>query len=177
MRIHTECMSFKNCWTISSSIDFQAHQQHSKRRCWFFQTALLWFEVLPELFLAFSCLSPALRGAPRLHVGAPRYFLVWHKVLSGTLRRSQIHCNHSHCTPIPVIRDPSYSEGRPKYPPSVWYSPEIDASRFTLHILPDTPGGFQWLKYILLMYPFISSLYRARTSLSQDFSSDAVKAP
>jgi len=54
-------------------------------------------------------------------------------------------------TPIPVVSDPSYSEGLPEYPPRVWYSPEIDASKFTLHILSDTPGVFQRLKYILLM--------------------------
>ena len=54
-------------------------------------------------------------------------------------------------TPVPVVRDPSYSEGRPEYPPRVWYSPEIDASKFALHILSDTPGVFQGLKYILLM--------------------------
>jgi len=68
-------------------------------------------------------LSPALPGAPRFVVGAPRL----------------------------VAGAPSYSEGRQECPPSVWYSPEIDASKFTLHILSDTPGGFQWLKYILLM--------------------------
>jgi len=50
-----------------------------------------------------------------------------------------------------VVGAPSYSEGRQECPPIVWYSPEIDASKFTLHILSDTPGGFQWLKYILLM--------------------------
>jgi len=50
-----------------------------------------------------------------------------------------------------VFGTPSYSEGQQECPPRVWYSPEIDASKFTLHILPDTPGGFQWLKYILLM--------------------------
>jgi len=55
-------------------------------------------------------------------------------------------------TPVPVVRDPSYSEGLPEYPPGVWFSPEIDASKFTLHILSDTPGVFQWLKYILLMW-------------------------
>jgi len=32
----------------------------------------------------------------------------------------------------------------------VWYSPEIDASKFTLHILWDTPGGFYWLRNIVL---------------------------
>ena len=54
-------------------------------------------------------------------------------------------------TLVPVIRDPSYSEGGLECPPRVRYPPEIDASKFTLHILSDTPGGFQWLKYISLM--------------------------
>jgi len=89
----------------------------------FSQTALLWFEVLPDMSLALPGLSPALLGAPRLVVGAPRL----------------------------VAGAPSYSEGRQECPPRVWYSPAIDASKFTLHILSDTPGGFQWLKYILLM--------------------------
>jgi len=120
MRIQTEY----------SSYDFQAHQQRSQRRCCFSQTALLWFEVLPDmslalpgLSLALPGLSLALPGAPRLVVGAPR-------LVSGA---------------------PSYSEDRQECPPRVWYSPEIDASKFTLHILSDTPGGFQWLKHILLM--------------------------
>jgi len=51
-----------------------------------------------------------------------------------------------------LVVSPSYSEGRQESPPRVWYSPEIDASKFALHILSDTPGGFQWLKYILLVY-------------------------
>jgi len=109
-------MSFKNCWTISSSYDFQAHQQRSQRRCCFSQTALLWFEVLPDLSPALPVLSLALPGAPS-----------------------------------PVVGTPSYSEGWQKCHPRVWYSPEIDASKFTLHILSDTSGGFQCLKYILLM--------------------------
>jgi len=49
-------------------------------------------------------------------------------------------------TPVPVVRDPSYSEGLPECPPRVWYSPEIDTSKFTLHILSDTPGVFQTMK-------------------------------
>jgi len=53
-------------------------------------------------------------------------------------------------TPTLVASAPSFSEGWQECPPQVWYSPEIDASKFTLHILSDTPGGFQWLKYILL---------------------------
>jgi len=110
-------MSFKNRWTISSSYNFQAHLHRS--------------QVLPGL-------SPALLGAPRLVVGAPRC--------------SQTYQIHSHHTPVSVIRDPSNSEGQPQCPPTVWHSPEIVASKFTLHILSDTPGGSQWLKYILLMW-------------------------
>jgi len=54
-------------------------------------------------------------------------------------------------TSLPVIRDPSYSEGLPEYPARVRYSPKIDASKFTLDILSDTPGVFQRLTYSLLM--------------------------
>jgi len=123
MGIQTEYMSFKNRWTISSSYDFQAHLQRFQRRCCFSQTALLWFEVFPDLSPALPGLSPALPGARRHVVGAPRL----------------------------VAGAPSDSEGRQECPPKFWYSPEIDASKFTLHILSDTPGGFQCLKYILLM--------------------------
>jgi len=59
---------------ISSSYDFQVHQQCSQRRCCFSQTALLWFEVLPAL-------APVLPAAPRHVVGAPR--------------RSQVHAKFS----------------------------------------------------------------------------------
>jgi len=93
--------------------------------------------ALPGLLSELPGLSQTLPGAPNVHSGAPRC--------------SQTYYNHSHGTPVPVITDPSYSEGRPECPPSVWYSPEIDASKFTHHILSGTPGVFQWLKYILLM--------------------------
>jgi len=73
-------------------------------------------------------------------------------VLSGTPRCSQISSNHSHGTPVLVITDPSYSKCLQECPPRVWYSPEIDASKFILHILADPVGGFQRLQYILLMY-------------------------
>jgi len=116
-------MGLKNCWTISSSYDFQAHQQRSQQRCCLPQTALLWFEVLTDMLLALPVLSAAPPTAPRLVVVAPR-------LVSGT---------------------PTHSEGQQECPPRVQYTPEIDASKFTLHILSDTPEGFQWLKYILLM--------------------------
>jgi len=88
------------------------------------------------------------------------------KVLSGTLMSSQSYHNHSHSSPVPVMRDPSYSQGRLECPPRVWYSPEIDASKFTLHILSDTPGDSQWLKYILLMKFHWEQLWPKRTILS-----------
>ena len=151
MRIRTEYMSFKNRWTMSSSYDFQAQQQRSQRKCCFSQTALQCFEALldlllalPERSLALLDLSLVLPGLLLVLPGVPN-------VLSGAPRCSQTYHNHSHGTPVPVIRDPSYSEGRQECPPRVWYSPEIDASKFTLHILSDTAGVFQWLEYILLM--------------------------
>jgi len=130
-------MSFKNRWTISSSYDFQAHQQRCQRRC-FSRAGVLWFEVLPDWLPVCPGLSPALPGAPRLVVSTPRL----------------------------VAGAPSYSDSRQECPPRVWYSPEIHASKFTLHILSDTPGGFQWLKYILLMW-FLSGAWCFQITLHE----------
>jgi len=123
MRLRTEYMGSKTPWTISSSFDFQAHWKCSQRR-YYSQTALLWCELLPELSPALPDLLPALPGASMLVVGA-----AW--IVAGA---------------------PKYLEGQQEYPPMVWHSLEIDAAKFTLHILSDTPGGFQWVIYILLMY-------------------------
>jgi hypothetical protein len=71
--------------------------------------------------------------------------------LTDSLRYSQAYLNHSHGTPVPVIRDPSYSDGLPECPPSVLYSPEIDTSKLTILILSETAVGFQWLKDIVVM--------------------------
>jgi len=157
MRIQTEYISFKNCWRISSSCNFQAHLQRSQR-CRLSQTALQRFNVLLGLSLVLPGISPALPGvstplpgvspalpgvSPAL-LSAPKHF-------AGTPRCSHTYYNHSHHTPVLVIRDPSYSQGRPECPPTVWHSPEIDASKFALHILSDTPGGSQWLNYVLQM--------------------------
>jgi len=169
-------MSVNNRWMVSSRYDFQAHQQRSQRRC-FTQTALLWVEVLPDwspsildlssalpvlspalpdLSPALPGISPALPGAPRLLDGTPR-------LVAGAPRCSQVHPKFS-----PVLR------GVPKpltiTPMVLLYqssgiavtlkasrnallgseTPKIDASKFALHILTGTPGGFQWLKFILL---------------------------
>jgi len=77
MRIQTECMSYKDRWTISSSYDFQAHQPCSQWCCCS-QTALLSFEVLSDLSLALSDLSQALPGVPRCSQACRRRFqILW----------------------------------------------------------------------------------------------------
>jgi len=127
MTIETEYMSFKNHWTISRRYDLKAHQQRSQRICCFSQAALLRFEVLWDLPLALRVVSPSLTDDSRFVVSALRL----------------------------VAGAPSYSEGRQECPSRVWYSADIDAVKFTFHLLTDTPGGFQWGKYILLtLYSF-----------------------
>jgi len=107
-------------------------------------------DVFPRLLYCDSRCSQSCRRRSPVLPGAPN-------VLSGAPRCSQTHHNHSDGTSVPVIWDLSYSEGRPECAPKLWYFPEIDASKFTLHILSDTPGGFQWLKYILRMEQFGST--------------------
>jgi len=147
-------MSFKNRWTISSSYDFKLHQQWSQRRSHLSQmlysdsrcsqVCCRQSKTCPQRSQTCRQHSQACRRPSQVLPRSPN-------VLSSALMGPQTHHNHSHGTPVPVIGDPSYSECRPECPPRVWYSPEIDPSKFTLHILSDTPGGFQWLKYILLM--------------------------
>jgi hypothetical protein len=81
--------------------------------------------------------SPALRRAPKL-ITITSIILLY--------QSSEIPV-----TPVPVVRDPSYSECLPEYPSRVWYSAVIDASKFTFHILSDTAGVLQKLKCLLLM--------------------------
>jgi len=83
--------------------------------------------------LFFPDCSTVIRGAPRHVAGAPRF-------VAGARGAPRL-----------VVRTSSCSEGRQECPPRAWYSPEFDSSKFTLHMLSDTPGGIQWLKYILLM--------------------------
>ena len=107
-----------------------------------------WLFIEPRHPSEFACDSRI--GSATLP-GAP-------KVLSGAPPCSETYHNHSHGTHESVIRVPSYSQGRLECPPRVCYSPQIDASKYTLHILSDTPGGSQGPKYILLMYTEISAL-------------------
>jgi len=104
----------------------------------------------------FDAVAPRLvASAPRLVASASRCFQVLSgapNVLSGAPSCSQTYHNQSDGIHVPGIRHPSYSNGWPECPPRVSYSAEIDGSMFTLHILSFTPAGFQWLKYILLMF-------------------------
>jgi len=68
-------MTFKNLWKITSSYDFQVHQQCSQRR-YYFQTALQWFKVLQYV-------SPALPGAPVVVARPPIAMQMYHKHYAG----------------------------------------------------------------------------------------------
>ena len=142
MRIQTEYMSFK-------IVERSVVAMISRRTC----------RVLQK-YVVFPDYSTVSRGAPRFVAGVPRFVAGARRcsqaccrrsqglphapqVLSGAPRCSQTYHNHFHGSPAPVIRDASYSEGRPECPPRVRYSPEIDASKVTLHILSDTPVVFQ----------------------------------
>jgi len=142
--------------------------------------------VFPDCSTVIWGASRLVPGTPRLVIGAPR-LVIWcsracrrHSqvlpgapgILSGTPTCSQTYQNHSHGTLVPVIRDHSYSVCQPDCPLRVWDSPEIDASKFTLHILPDTPGGFQWLKYILLMVNAVPGIevHRSFKTVSSNLS-------
>ena len=102
MRIHTEYMSFKNRWMISSSYDFQAHQQHSQRRCHFptllysdsrcSQVLPVLLSALPDLLSALPDLLSALPGLLPALPGAPR-------CTQSSLRRSEMFSNLSQSLP------------------------------------------------------------------------------
>ena len=142
---------------------------------------------VPKEDVVFPACFTVFRGAPRCFQACHRCSQAcrrcfqscrWHshvlpgapKVLSSAPRCSQTYHNHSNGTPVPVISDPSSSDDLPECPPRVWYSPQIDASKFTLHIHSDTPGGFQWLKYILLMHvEVLESKWRGKTVNTFDF--------
>jgi hypothetical protein len=87
--------------------------------------------------------------------------------LGDSPRCSKSYHNNSYGARVPVIRDPNYSEGRLECPPRVWFSPQIDASNFTLRLLSHTPGDSQWLKFILLMQ---GSLWAVHPHGKQQFS-------
>jgi len=146
-----EYMSFKNRWTITRTYDFQVHQHRSQGKCCVSQSAQLWFEVLPDLSPALPGLWSALPGLMSVLQGLSLALPGAPKVFSAAPRCSQTYHNHSPDTPVPVIRYSNYFEGQLECPPRVWYSPDIDPSKLTLHILSDTPGRSQWLKDILLM--------------------------
>jgi len=102
---------------------------------------LVYIQILPAVLRVNIPKNPA----------SLRVSLVFPHWLGDSPRCSRTSHSRSHGAPVPVIRDPSYSDGRPECPPRVWFSPVIDPSKFTLHLLSDTPRGSQWREYILLM--------------------------
>jgi len=102
---------------------------------------LVYIQISPAVHRVIILKNPA---SLRVSLGFPHW-------LGDNLMCLQTSHKRSHGAPVPVIRDSSYSDGRPECPPRVWFSPAIDASKFTLRLLSDTPGGSKWLKYILLM--------------------------
>jgi len=90
MRIQTEYISFKHCWTTSSNYDFQVHQQRSQRRC-ISQTALQWFDVFPGLSSALPGAPRLVVGTPRLVIGAPRHVVSAPRLVTGAPRCSQVN--------------------------------------------------------------------------------------
>jgi len=157
MSIQTECLSFKNHWTMSSSNDISVHLQCSGR--WrFSHTAFEWFDVISVMSLALPGRSPASLALPRYVVAAPRHVVSAARLVIGTPRHvigtpkcSQTYHNHSHVTGVVFNRDGRYSEGRPECPSMAWHSPDIDAITFSHQILSDTAGGSEWLNHILLL--------------------------
>jgi len=89
----------------------------------------------------------------RVSLGFPQW-------LGDSPRSSQTFHSCSHGAPVPVIRDCSYSNARPACPPRVWFSPQVDPFKYTLRLLSDTPGGSQWLTYILLMCSFSQTVQK-----------------
>jgi len=104
-------ISRHTCIIPGAPAAFQVRLQQSQERG-VSQTALLWFEVfhdlslvlrevsstLPDLSPTLSDLLPVLPDLSPALPGAP-------KVLSGAMRFSQTYHNHSHSTPVPIIRD------------------------------------------------------------------------
>jgi hypothetical protein len=84
MRIQSEYLSFNNCWTISSSYDFQVHLDHSRCTCSIPGAPA----ALPKMMLIPDS-STVIRGASRLVAGAPRLVTGTTRLLASTPRCTQ----------------------------------------------------------------------------------------
>ena len=87
-------MSFKKRCAISSSYEFQAHQQRSQRRWCFSQNALLWFEVLPD--------------APRFVAGAPRCSAMRREACNSPSGGTRFHQSRQSRPEHPGVSDGNY---------------------------------------------------------------------
>jgi len=109
------------------------------------------FYKTPVISQSFFVISPLVRRHSQVY---PKFSLALRlvsKLITITLMVLLDQSSEIPVSPLLVITDPSYSKGCLECSPRVWYSPEIDASKYTLHILSDTPGGSQSLKYSVLM--------------------------
>jgi hypothetical protein len=101
-------------------------------------------EILRYRLQSFQWISLKTQAFLRVSLGFPYW-------LGDSPRCSHTYQKCSHSVPVSVMWDPRYSEGRSECPPRVWFSPELDASLFTLHLLSHTPGDSDWLEYIVLI--------------------------
>jgi len=127
MWVLTKHMCFENCWTISRSHDFRAHQQHFQRRCSVSLPGQQQFEMLTGL-------SPAFPGALKILTGAS-----WHAVCTSRLLARISSCS-------PCCRQKSYAVAdfladRPTAPACQCISP------VTSGILPPCDSGQTTLKH------------------------------
>ena len=86
-------------------------------------------DVFPDCCTVIRCAPRLVAGAPRLVAGAPRLVAGAPRLVDGAPGCSQVLPKFSLAlrgvpkpvtiTPVPVIRDPSYSEGRQECPPMV----------------------------------------------------------
>jgi hypothetical protein len=121
------------CWW------FETWHQWLRTKCWCSKAYSRQTQALWGLSLELSGLTPALPVTPR-----------WTQRSFWWMKCSQTYHHRSHGMSELDIRDPSYFESLSECLARVWYCHEIPASKFTLHILSDTPGGSQTLTDILL---------------------------
>ena len=147
-------MSFKNCWTISSSYDFQARQQRSQKTMLSFPgcSTVIW-SAPRDVF-----------SAPRLVFGAPRLVIDAPRLVAGGSRCSHACCQCSQVLPgsPPVLLwPPRLVAGAPR---CTWRPPHLCSTLWNLTTLgfwfdnfltlPEAPRGSHIQKYILLMSKF-----------------------
>jgi len=94
---------------------------------------LVYIQISPAVVRVNISKNPA---SLRVCMGIPYW-------LGDSPRCFQTSHTRSHGAPVPVLGDPSYSDGQPECPPRFWFTSYNDTSKFTLRLLSDTSGGSQ----------------------------------